>query len=40
MDDFEYNGKFEMKLQIWSAAGMRVMVLRERDLERVKEIIV
>src|SRR3989338_6102217 len=40
MDDFEYNGKFERKLMILAAAGMRVMVLREKDLERIGEIIV
>ena len=40
MDDFEYNEKFERKLMILAAAGMRVMVLRERDLGRVREIIV
>ena len=40
MDDPEYNEKFERKLQILADAGMKVMVLRPRDLERVKEIIV
>ena len=40
MDDPEYNEKFERKLMILAAAGMRLMVLREGDLERVKEIIV
>ena len=40
MDNFEYNEKFERKLQILAAAGMKVMVLRERDLERIGEIIV
>ena len=40
MDDFEYNEKFERKLMILAAAGMRVMVLRPKDLERVREIIV
>jgi len=40
MDDFEYNEKFERKLMILAAAGMRVMVLRPKDLERVEEIIV
>ena len=34
MDDFEYNEKFERKLMIMAAAGMQVMVLRERDLKR------
>ena len=34
MDDFEYNEKFERKLMILAAAGMRVMVLRQRDLKR------
>ena len=40
MDDFEYNEKFERKLMILAAAGMRVMVLRERDLERVRWVII
>jgi len=40
MDEFEYNEKFERKLQILAAAGMRVMVLKQKDFERVKEIIV
>ena len=40
MDDFEYNEKFERKLKILAAAGMKVMVLKPRDLERVREIIV
>jgi len=40
MDDFEYNEKFERKLLILGAAGMQVMVLRERDLGSVREIIV
>ncbi len=40
MDDFEYNGKFERKLQILFGAGMKVMVLRERDLERIRQVIV
>jgi len=40
MDEIEYNEKFERKLMILAAAGMRVMVLRERDLEKVGEIIV
>jgi len=35
MDDFEYNEKFERKLMILAAAGMRVMVLRQRDLEKI-----
>ena len=34
------NEKFERKLQILAAAGMKVMVVRPRDLERVREIIV
>ena len=34
------NEKFERKLQILAAAGMRVMVLKLRDLERIKETIV
>ena len=34
MDDFEYNEKFERKLMILAAAGMRVMVLRQRDLQK------
>src|SRR3989338_4465780 len=37
MDDFEYNEKFERKLQILAAAGMKVIVLREGDLESVRE---
>ena len=40
MDDFEYNEKFERKLMILAAAGMRVMVLRQRDLGRIGEVIV
>ena len=40
MDDFGYNEKFERKLQILAAAGMRVMILRQRDLGRVREVIV
>lgn len=40
MDDFEYNEKFERKLQILADAGIRVMVLREKDLGRVREIVV
>lgn len=40
MDDFEYNEKFERKLMILAAAGMRVMVLRPRDLESIREIII
>ena len=40
MDDFEYNEKFERKLMILAAAGMKVMVLRYGDLGRVGEIIV
>lgn len=40
MDDPDYNEKFERKLMILAAVGMRVMVLRERDLERMGEIIV
>jgi len=40
MDDFEYNEKFERKLVILGATGMQVMVLGQRDLERVREIIV
>ena len=39
MNDFEYNEKFERKLQILAAAGMRVMVLKPRDLERINSII-
>ncbi len=39
MDDLEYNNKFERKLLILADAGMKVMVLRRKDLERVKEII-
>ena len=40
MDDFAYNEKFERKLMILAAAGMKVMVSREKDLERVRKIIV
>src|SRR3989344_5551544 len=40
MDDFEYNEKFERKLQILAVAGMRVMVFGEKDLGRVREVIV
>ena len=40
MDEFEYNQKFERKLAILTAAGMKVMVLKPRDLEKVKEIII
>jgi len=40
MDDPNYNEKFERKLMILAAAGMRVMVLKEKDLGRIREIIV
>ena len=40
MDDFEYNEKFEKKLMILAAAGMKVMVMRGRDLERIREVII
>ena len=40
MEDPEYNEKFERKLMILAAAGMRVMVLRERDLGRIGKIII
>src|SRR3989338_9132321 len=40
MDDFEYNEKFERKLMILAAAGMRVMVLKAKDFGRIKEVIV
>ena len=40
MEDFEYNEKFERKLMILAAAGMRVMVLKGKDLERIREVIV
>lgn len=40
MDELEYNEKFERKLMILADAGMRVMVLRERDFGMVREIIV
>jgi len=40
MDDPDYNEKFERKLMILAAAGMKVMVLRERDWGRIREIIV
>ena len=40
MEEPEYNEKFERKLMILAAAGMRVMVLREKDLERIREVIV
>lgn len=39
MDDFEYNEKFERKLMILAAAGMRVMVLRSRDLVQIDKFI-
>ena len=39
MDDFEYNQKFERKLMILASAGMKVMVLRERDLVQINEFI-
>ena len=35
----DYNEKFERKLQIVAAAGMRVMVLRPKDLTQINEII-
>src|SRR3989344_3803076 len=38
MDDFEYNEKFERKLMILAATGMKVMVLREKDLGRIRGI--
>ncbi len=40
MDKFEYNEKFERKLQILAAANMKVMVLREKDLGRINNIII
>ena len=40
MDDFEYNEKFERKLMILAAAGMQVMVLKAKDLEKIREIII
>ena len=40
MEDPEYNEKFERKLMIMAAAGIQVMVLRPRDLESIREIIV
>ena len=40
MKNQEYNEKFERKLMILAAAGMQVMVLRQRDLGRVREIII
>ena len=40
MEDPEYNEKFERKLMILAAVGMRLMILRQRDLGRVREIIV
>ena len=40
MDEFGYNEKFERKLMILADAGMKVMVLRQRDLGRIREVIV
>ena len=40
MDNPDYNEKFERKLQILAVAEMKVMVLRQRDLGRVGEIII
>ena len=40
MESPEYNEKFERKLKILAAAGMQVMVLRSRDLKRIREIII
>mgnify|MGYP001575536449 CR=1 FL=1 len=40
MDDPEYNEKFERKLMILAAANMKVMVLKQRDLGKVGEIII
>ena len=40
MNDFEYNEKFERKLMILATAGMKVMVLMEKDLEGIRKIIV
>ena len=40
MDEFGYNEKFERKLMILADVGMKVMVLRGKDLERIREIII
>ena len=40
MEGLEYNEKFERKSQILAAAGMQVMVLREKDLVIINEIII
>ena len=40
MDEFEYNEKFERKLAILAAAEMKVMVLRQKDLEKIKDIVI
>src|SRR3989338_5929748 len=40
MNDFEYNEKFERKLMILATAGMKVMVMMEKDLEGIRKIIV
>ena len=40
LDEPRYNEKFMRKLEVLRNAGMQVMVLRERDLERINEIVV
>ena len=40
MDSSEYNEKFMRKLEVLRSAGMRVIVLREKDLGRIIEIII
>lgn len=40
MDSQDYNEKFMRKLEVLRNAGMRVMVLREGDLGRIREIII
>jgi predicted nuclease of restriction endonuclease-like RecB superfamily len=39
MNEPEYNEKFMRKLEILRNAGMQVMVLREEDVWRIREII-
>ena len=40
MNEPEYNEKFMRKLEVLRNAGMQVMVLREGDLEEIKNLIV
>ena len=40
IDSPEYNEKFMRKLEILRNVGMHVMVLREKDLEKIEEVIV